>query len=147
MTIGVPIDRAGGLVGGYARSSLSISQMMLLQAVRQAVLFSPRPPNRLGAVTWAKQTAGGATKDRLGSRRQALGSVPRQVPPRLAPVSLQSLRARPGHRSSPSSLSSHFTLTLLSLALWPVYIFVTLTAHRKFPPNTKKTRANPQRHP
>lgn len=45
--------------------------------------------------------------------------------------------------SSPSSLSSHFTLTLLSLVFWPVYIFATLTAHCKFPPNRKKLELPP----
>lgn len=61
----------------------------------------------------------------------------------IAPVSLQSLRARPGHQSSPSSLSSRLTLTLLSLVFGPVYIFATLTAHCKFPPNKKKLELPP----
>lgn len=118
---------------------------MLLQ-VASRLLFAPSP-NRLGAVTCDRSTAGGYHQYRPGSldpRRQALGSVPRQVPPRHC-ASQSSVFARPPWPSiplpRPSLLTS--TLTLLSLVFWPVYIFATLTAHCKFPPNKKKLELPP----
>lgn len=85
---------------------------MLLQ-VASRLLFAPSP-NRLGAVTCARNTAGGYHQGRLDPRRQALGSVPRQVPPRHC-ASQSSVFARPPWPSILSLVplfSPHFDFTL-----------------------------------
>lgn len=119
--------------------------MMLLQ-VASRLLFAPSP-NRLGAVTCDRTTAGGYHQYRPGSldpRRQALGSVPRQVPPRHC-ASQSSVFARPPWPSipSPSSLSSHFNFdfTLFGF-LARLYL---RNAHCPLQVSTKqkKTRAAP----